>query len=97
CKNDTVYFLKINGCQGVEEFENNSGINVYPNPSNGSIYITADKNVNMKLINELGQVIKTFELNAINTHTVHVSDLDKGIYFIIDDQKVIRAQKIIVE
>lgn len=97
CKNDTVFYLKINGCQGIEEFEANAGITVYPNPNNGSFYVTTIKNVNLKLINELGQVVRTFELSPDKNHMLQVADLMKGIYFLVDDRNTIKAQKIIVD
>jgi hypothetical protein len=97
CMNDTIYYLKINGCQGIEEFANNSGISVYPNPNNGEFYIIADRDLKLQLINELGQVIKNFELNATNQHKIQTADIAKGIYFIVDEKKAIQPQKIIVK
>lgn len=99
CKNDTVFYLKINGCQGIEEFEQNNGnISIYPNPNNGEFNILADKDLKLKLINELGQVIKEFELNAYNAHKVQIADLAKGIYFITgSNNQAVTRQKIIVK
>ncbi|MBL7930538.1 MAG: T9SS type A sorting domain-containing protein [Bacteroidia bacterium] len=99
CVNDTVFYLKINGCQGIEEFNQNAAnINVYPNPNNGEFYIKADSDLHLKLINDLGQVVRYFELNAFNEHQVQVSDLAQGIYFIAgENNQAVTRQKIIVK
>lgn len=99
CKNDTVYYLKINGCQGIEEFnQNTANLTIYPNPNNGEFYIVSDKNLHLKLINELGQVVRHFELNAFNEHQVQIAELAKGIYFIAgENNQAVTRQKIIVK
>ncbi len=97
CKNTTVFYLKINGCQGIAEIQGLSGVNIYPNPSNGDFFVQTDKDLQLQLINELGQVIKTLNLNVTNDHKVEVSDLAKGIYFIVSrNNGEAQAQKIIV-
>ncbi len=97
CKNETIYYLKVNGCQGIAEVQGLSGVNIYPNPSNGEFFIQTNKDLQLQLINELGQVIKTLNLNTSNDHKVQVSDLAKGIYFIVSQNNgEAQAQKIIV-
>ncbi len=97
CKNETVFYLKVNGCQGISEVQALSDINIYPNPSSGEFFIQTDKDLQIELINELGQVIKTLNLNAANDHKVQISDVTKGIYFIVSrNNGEAQAQKIIV-
>ncbi len=97
CKNTTVFYLKINGCQGIAEVQALSGIIIYPNPSNGEFFIQTDKDLQLQLINELGQVIKTLDLNTTNDHKVQMSDVAKGVYFIVSrNNGEAQAQKIIV-
>lgn len=98
CVNDTIYYLKINGCQGIEELNQNSGtLTIFPNPNDGVFNLVADREVNLRLINELGQTVRYLELNAFNRYQVQVADLAKGIYFVVGDKpQAIQRQKIIV-
>lgn len=53
---------------------------VYPNPSNGIINISLEKNLQLEKVsiyNQLGQLVKTAETNVI-----HTTELAKGTYFI---------------
>lgn len=99
CKNDTIYYLKINGCQGIEEMNANSlNLLVYPNPNSGAFTLVGEQAMSLLLINELGQVVKQLELNAFNEHHVEVADLAKGIYFITSSNgAAVTRQKIIVK
>ena len=67
CVNTGTVLIKVSGCVGINEL--NSGLTnvmVYPNPNNGEFVITSVSGANLKLINELGQLIEVIELNAIN-------------------------------
>ncbi|MBL7932063.1 MAG: T9SS type A sorting domain-containing protein [Bacteroidia bacterium] len=98
CKNDTIFYLKVNGCQGIEEYQNTTTINIYPNPNNGEFNIKSEKDLTIQLFNDLGQVIRTYQLNAENNYLIQVSDLAKGIYFIADDKnRPLNKQKIIIQ
>ncbi len=99
CKGSFVYYLKINGCQGLEEFNQNAqNIQIYPNPNTGSFYLVGESSMSLQLVNELGQVVKQIQLGSFNSNKVEVTDLTKGIYFITgsNGQAVIR-HKVIVE
>lgn len=59
-------------------------INVYPNPSAGKFSIFAESLENTKLeakvMNAVGQVVKTIELNTNEEVSVDLSGLPKGVY-----------------
>ncbi|MBL7930746.1 MAG: T9SS type A sorting domain-containing protein [Bacteroidia bacterium] len=99
CRNDTVFYLKINGCQGLEELgQSYSSINLYPNPNNGYFYIITEQPLRLTLVNELGQVVREFETNAYNEYKIQIDGLTKGIYFITgSDNQAVTRQKIIVK
>ncbi len=98
CKNNFVYYLKINGCQGIQELDANSiPLSIYPNPNNGTFYISSDRDLKLHLVNELGQIVKYMELTAAVTQQVQITDLAKGIYFICGESGgAVSRQKIIV-
>ncbi len=70
-----------------------------PNPSNGEFTIMAKNDLNLKIINELGQTVFTFELNSNNNRQQIISDLANGIYFISDAQsgKLFKEKIVVVK
>lgn len=98
CVNTSSIVIKVNACTGINEQSfAASNISIYPNPNNGEFQINAKTNIQLKLVNELGQLLRTFELNAENGYKVDIRDLPNGIYFIIGikDENTF-SQKIIV-
>lgn len=81
---------------GVNEVSN-ANFNIYPNPSNGTIYFTTDLNLNhasYEIVDITGKSIIKDELNKTNSITIQ----NKGIYVLkamVDGKSIIR--KIVVE
>lgn len=77
---DTTYF-----CIGSTEINNSSkNLKIYPNPSQGKIYLNHKKFPNNRFIfaeifNALGQVVFSKE---INNNTIDLSKLKDGVYYI---------------
>ena len=95
CTNVKFYQLKVNGCTGINEANNaNIGFVVYPNPNNGNFALESDSDVQLRITNELGQLIKIIQLNDSNNHKADVKGLSSGLYFISGDQV---KTKIVVE
>jgi Leucine-rich repeat (LRR) protein len=72
---------------------------LYPNPTKGEVSIN---NVTLKkatVYNSLGQLVKTFTLDSINTNnTINLSGIPKGIYYVyLESEGANTAKKIIVE
>ncbi len=75
----------------------NLNVSVFPNPSNGSVYINSNANINsITIINIFGQPVKV-EKNINNkTSVLNISDLNNGIYFLtIESDNSIITKKII--
>lgn len=73
-------------------------LKVYPNPNNGSFTIQSPSKTGIySLVNELGQTIKTFNLNAASNYSHTIEELESGVYFIVgyNEDKITR-QKIVV-
>jgi hypothetical protein len=68
--------------------ENNldrSNVSVFPNPNNGAFTIKSAKNELITITNELGQVIKSIDLNKQNDFSFEIINLKPGIYFLIGE------------
>ncbi len=69
----------------ANEINNQSEINIYPNPANSVIMITninsSTAAVNMDLVNIYGQVIMSKKLTDVN-NTISINELPDGNYFI---------------
>jgi hypothetical protein len=85
----------------VELPENSLDLKIYPNPTQDFIAIQSnalDKTLQLKLMNELGQVVLESEilsgstLSVLETHTLY-----NGIYFLkVSYQKLEKSYKIII-
>jgi len=70
---------------------------IYPNPNNGEFVVRSNSDISLTLINELGQIVRTVMVTESNNHTVSVSDLAKGIYFMTGQKDGAQIhQKIVV-
>jgi hypothetical protein len=83
---------------GIDELTKAIPFTVYPNPSSGTITVRSTNGGEFTIINELGQVIQTLQLNASTNYTAIIENLSTGIYVImgLKDQQVI-TQKIVIE
>jgi hypothetical protein len=72
-------------------------LNVYPNPNNGSFTVKAISEGTYYLMNEAGQLVKSFTVNADNNFTYQIENLTIGFYVLSGQNKEgISKQKIVV-
>jgi hypothetical protein len=72
-------------------------LNVYPNPNNGSFTVKALHEGTYYLMNEAGQLVKSFTVNADNNFTYQIENLTNGFYVLSGQNKEgISKQKIVV-
>ncbi len=83
CNGTTTFTQNVSLCTGLDAISVNSNllINIYPNPNNGDFIIKTDTDMNLNLINSLGQVIQVLSLNENNNHQLSIEGLSSGIYF----------------
>jgi len=98
CESVGSKIITVNSCNGIGELVGiDKGILVYPNPSNGVFEITSNSEMSLRLINELGQEIRTIKLSSENDYKVSVSDLSNGVYFVVGQNGTGKInQKIVV-
>lgn len=82
---------------GIEEYAL-TGINIYPNPSNGIVNISGMENIlSAKVIDINGRVITTIE-HITPTSSVNLKDQAKGVYqLILQSEKGISKKTIILQ
>lgn len=99
CKIDDILVTALN-YNDVEEVLLDSRMNVYPNPSNGLIFIEAKDKVEwMKLINMQGQTVMDVRPKSFQS-SIDLSNFSNGVYFVqikrVKDNKLI-SRKIILD
>lgn len=72
-------------------------INIFPNPNSGQFNVKSKDNMSLSLINNLGQIVETIELNEVNGYQQTIQINTSGIYYIngVTEQSTVK-QKIIV-
>jgi hypothetical protein len=88
CIGTTTLQVRTSVCFGLNEMDQTKGqVLIYPNPSNGQVYLKAAADYFISVVNELGQVIRTTELNVANAYTAELQGLSAGIYFIVGESE----------
>lgn len=98
CSNFATYTQTVVNCTGISSNnEQESVLRVFPNPNNGEFSVSSRQNLKLNLVNDMGQLIKTFELDELNQHSFTVRNVTAGIYFIVSaDADKGLYQKIVV-
>jgi hypothetical protein len=87
CKDTSSITVKFSNCPGFAEYgKTNMHIGIYPNPNTGVFVIEAPVDIDVRLVNGLGQVVREFTLSEHNSRKVSVADLAPGVYFITAQQ-----------
>ncbi len=77
----------VSPCLNLNSNENNQmQLIVYPNPNNGKMTIKGEYEISLKLINALGETIKTIFLDEKRNYSLTVENLPRGIYFILGNR-----------
>jgi len=82
---------------GIAEHSKNNRIIIFPNPTNGNIYVKGGNINNIDITNIKGQIIKHINVNNDNIN-IDLTNQSKGIYFIkiiLDKKSVIK--KVVIE
>jgi len=84
CKSSDTITIVVASCLGVSENKNDlaNKISITPNPNNGSFKIISSVDLELDLINQLGQVIFSVRLNEGNSREATFTNIASGVYFI---------------
>lgn len=95
----TILIRVVSGPCGAAIGENKfdmSNVQISPNPSNGSFIIKGSEELDLLLVNEIGQIVSGMVLNKENDFEVEVKNLSAGIYFLRSKTPNIQFYKKIV-
>jgi hypothetical protein len=81
--------MKVDAPAGIEENELSNSLDIYPNPSNGQIYLTYNlghaADVSMEVYNTQGQLVANSSSSVpagLQSKQMDLSTLDNGVYFL---------------
>lgn len=101
CNATAIVTESVSACIGIEALNNNTSIQVYPNPTNGllNIELVTDINndIHIQITNTLGQSVYAQTVTSSKT-IINTNDFGKGIYFITITKGNRRTtQKVIID
>ncbi len=103
CENFGTETILVDPCTGVNDLSDLSGINIYPNPTNGLIAMEFGENIGtleVKVVNTLNKVVYTETIEAMTGKNLKIdlTGLTKGIYFIkLKTDKIEETAKVILQ
>ncbi|MDP3556730.1 MAG: T9SS type A sorting domain-containing protein [Bacteroidota bacterium] len=99
CISSDSITIFVASCLGVAENNsnlNNSLLKIYPNPTSGLCNIVSETDLEINIVNQLGQIILSASLNESNNHQFTFSNLANGIYFVQNKNTLQKINKKIV-
>jgi PKD repeat protein len=98
CSSFAIFTQTVSPCTGVESIAGTSqNVSLYPNPNNGNFTIQSGSDITLSIVNELGQLVKTINLDNSNNHQYVIDGLQSGIYFVTGNNgTTIVRQKVVV-
>ena len=72
-------YIEVSPLTGINNV-NQSGVNIFPNPTTGKVFITGTETAKVNVYNATGTKVASF--NEFINNTIDLSGLDNGIYFI---------------
>jgi hypothetical protein len=82
CKSTATVQVKVSACTGLSENGAGLQLSIYPNPNNGEFVVQSPEDIELSLVNELGQLIRRITLNEANHHQASLQGIASGIYFV---------------
>jgi len=88
CSNTMLLTVNVNVCTGVEATSLSNGVNVFPNPNNGSFTLSVNANVGdlkIEIVDMEGQVVYSSSESNVNagfTKQISMGNMANGIYLL---------------
>jgi hypothetical protein len=100
CNATATVFVDAQTCTGIQSITATSGINVYPNPSNGILNVAIASelsgNTSIEIYDAIGKLVVTENLSSELT-TINTSKLTEGVYMykVINNNKTVKIGKVV--
>jgi ethanolamine utilization microcompartment shell protein EutS len=102
CNNIARDTLKVNACVGIEELNENIGLNVYPNPNTGiftlELNTLTDISGNISITSVDGKLVFIDKVsgNGLISKSINIVDLANGIYYLkVETKDAVKTYKIL--
>lgn len=81
CMASATQTIEVVSCVGIEDYQQDHTLTLYPNPSNGIVFITSGSSLkSIAVLDYTGKLVKQVELNAMQEASVDLTGLASGIY-----------------
>jgi hypothetical protein len=87
CESTLTFQAAVSNCNAITEINGAHALSVYPNPSTGEFVVRSDSDISLKIVNGIGQEVRTMDLNSNNNFRFQVKDLSAGVYFIVGENE----------
>lgn len=86
CLYSLIFTQQVGFVMGIESINTipDNYFKIYPNPNNGEFNIKSSTKETVRIINELGEVVRVIDINPEQEY--HISELSSGIYVILSDK-----------
>lgn len=101
CSGSVVKCITVSDCTGITESDQLLPLNLFPNPVNDMLYIVSQDHgqLEVQITDMMGEIKRSelFDFNTLQTQTISMSELPKGMYFVCvkNREKILQKQKII--
>ena len=84
CVSTASINITVASCLSISENKNNTfnKLSITPNPNGGAFKIISETDLDLNIVNQLGQIVATVSLNENNKREITISNLVSGVYFI---------------
>ncbi len=82
CGKIILFTQKVNECTSISKFDlGRLTISIFPNPTDGIIYVVQDRETKIEIMNSSGQIVYSSELTAGRSQ-INLQHLAQGIYMV---------------
>ena len=82
CPTTKIYTVNVSACLDIKNTSEITDFKIYPNPANSFLVLETEQSIDLKIYNEIGQLVNEFVL-LHGEQKIDISRLNPGIYFLL--------------